>query len=401
MHNSDLALALIEVANEWTNVVIACPFRSAMMTIAVGVILLGARADASDPPPPAWGGVWQGTVGALPVRACLTRRYDGAGAGLYFYSSRLQLIALEQQGGSKKWREGADSAKASPRPAWQFATVARDVLTGTWTDGRRQFPFRLTRLASESDEPCGSLAFNAPRLMPLTVTRTRATVDGVGYTRIIFDTGRALRDDVKLETFALDGADHGTARINVRLFEPFAKKPVDSAWWECIAGGQASPGMGGNYEQAITPDLISPSWLAATMQTRYYCGGAHPDGETISLVFDRATGAGVDLNGWLNATAVEPRPDIGKSSFALKPALRRLAMAQDREMAAECRDPIAEAEFWDIGLTRAGLAFTPGMPHVLAACANAMTVSWAALAPYLSQAGRAGRARLGAAHPLY
>jgi len=39
----------------------------------------------------------------------------------------------------------------------------------------------------------------------------------------------------------------------------------------------------------------------------------------------------------LNAAAVEPRRNIGKSSFALKRALRRLAMAQDREMEAECR----------------------------------------------------------------
>ena len=54
-------------------------------------------------------------------------------------------------------------------------------------------------------------------------------------------------------------------------------------------------------------------------------------------------------------------------------------------MEAEWREPVAEAEFWDIGLTRSGLAFTPGMPHVLAACANAMTVPWAALAPFLSQ----------------
>lgn len=369
--------------------------------VALVVILLGPRANANEARSRIWGGVWQGTVGTLPVRACLTRRYDGAGAGLYFYSSRLQLIALEQQGSSKAWREGAGSAKASPRPTWQFAAVARGVLTGTWIDGIRQLPFRLTRLASESDEPCGSLAFNTPRLKPLTVTRTRATLDGVAYTRLFFDPGRALRDDVKLETFALKGVDLETSRINVRLFEPFAKKPADNRWWDCIAGGLASPGMGGNYEQTITPTLISPRWLAATMATGYYCGGAHPDGETISLVFDRATGAAVDLNGWLNAAALEPRPDIDKSSFALKPALRRLAMAQDREMEADCRAPVAEAQFWDIGLTRAGLAFTPGLPHVLAPCANAMIVPWTALAPYLGRAGRAGRASLSAAHPLH
>jgi hypothetical protein len=108
----------------------------------------------------------------------------------------------------------------------------------------------------------------------------------------------------------------------------------------------------------------------------------------------------VDLNGGLNAVAVEPRPDIDKFSFALKPALRRLAMAQDREMEADCRNRVAEADFWDIGLTRVGLAFTPGMPLVLAPCANAIIVSWAALAPYLSKAGLSGRASLSAAHPL-
>lgn len=376
---------------------IACLLRFATKMLAVGAILLGTHFSAADARSPMWSGVWQGSIGMLPVRACLVRRYDGAGAGIYFYRLRLKLIGLEQQGSSKTWREGADSTKA-PRPEWQFGTITQELLTGTWSYGRQRLPFRLTRVASNEDEPCGSLAFNAPRLRPLIVIKRRAMLNGVGFTRLTLDPGSSLSEVVKLSTFALDGGDAATSRINARLFAPFSKKPAESMWWDCITGGQASPGMGGDYNQEITPTLITARWLAATEELGYYCGGAHPDGGTTSLTFDRRTGAIVNLNGWLNAAAIEPRPDIEKSAVAIKPALRRLAMTQDKEIDAECRGSIEGAEFWDIGLTKTGLVFTPGMSHALAACANPVTIPWAKLAPYLSHAGRTVRATISVPH---
>jgi hypothetical protein len=43
---------------------------------------------------PAWHGVWQGSVGTLPVRACLQERSETYRNGSYYYLSRLQPIAL-------------------------------------------------------------------------------------------------------------------------------------------------------------------------------------------------------------------------------------------------------------------------------------------------------------------
>ena len=82
--------------------------------------------------------------------------------------------------------------------------------------------------------------------------------------------------------------------------------------------------------------------------------------------------------------------------MAVRPALRRVIVAHAGEIEPDCREPVAEAEFWDIGLERGGLRFTPEMPHVLTSCANPALVPWPALTRFLSRAGVAGRASLAA-----
>lgn len=77
---------------------------------------------AADPPQPAWQGVWQGTVGTLPVRACLIR--DDYSHSFYYYLGRLRPILLEQQGGSRLWLEDAGAPRKTARPQWRFQMVA-------------------------------------------------------------------------------------------------------------------------------------------------------------------------------------------------------------------------------------------------------------------------------------
>ena len=50
--------------------------------------------------------------------------------------------------------------------------------------------------------------------------------------------------------------------------------------------------------------------------------------------------------------------------------------------------------FWTFGLGREGMLFVPSLPHVIAACQATYRVSWSELAPFLSETGRAGLARL-------
>ncbi len=76
------------------------------MSVAAVLLALSAPLAASDPPPPAWRGVWSCTIGSLPVRACLARVGDAYSLGSYYYLSKLRTISLDQQGTSKVWLEG-------------------------------------------------------------------------------------------------------------------------------------------------------------------------------------------------------------------------------------------------------------------------------------------------------
>lgn len=357
--------------------------------------LVAATTAPADATPP-WQGVWTGTVGSLPVRVCLARQNETAAIGSYFYLSRLRTIRLEQQGGSREWVEGYGESSGPPPPRWRFEAVGSGVLAGRWTGGGRALPFWLTRVAgADDDEPCGSRSYNAPRLRPLRVAITAATRDGVAYTKLRFDPGPAFAE-IGLTSFALLGDAPATRRINARLRRDMPSQPERGEWYACAAGGLAAHGADGDYTQSIEPVLISPRWLAATEAIDYDCGGAHPDGAVTSLTFDRTAGAEVDLHDWLSPRVVErPRP-VGteRPLVTLRPAFRRLIVARSDAGEAECRDAALAADYWDIGLARTGLRFTPELGHAEQACAEATAVPWRVLVPYLSAAGRAGAASL-------
>lgn len=340
----------------------------------------------ADPPPPVWQGVWAGTIGALPVRACLSRRADELAVGSYFYLRTLRTIPLSQQGSSRVWTEGDDDKG----PRWTFAAVSASALAGSWSDGRRTFPFRLSRVPGDDEgTPCGSDLFSAPRWRPLAVTRAARVQDGVRYVQLTYHAGPAF-PDVALDGFALPGDDPATRRINADL-----RKQVpgpDADWHACITGGLDMHGVDGDYRASLQPTLITARWLAADLQTEEDCGGVHPNNNTTPLAWDRRTGAAVDLAGWLNDAALQRHGADRTPPFAVTPAFRRvLIRAADPD--TDCREGLAGADFWDVGLARTGLTFQPELGHADQACAEATPVPWATLRPYLSAAGRAALGR--------
>ena len=350
-------------------------------------------AGGAEPAPPVWQGVWEGTIGTLPIRACFQRRGADDPVAAYYYLSRLRPIRLEQQGNSKLWLETGDAAETRRSPQWRFDGVGRTLLTGAWSVGAKQLPFRLTRIGGEAeDEPCGGPAFNAPRLRPLKPSATRATFGGVAYTKLAFDPGPGF-GDVSLATFALDGDGAAVRRLNMGLRHLMSGAAVSSEWYGCVTSALGSTGTEGEYRAATTPELITPRWLAASQTISSYCGGAYPNAGVTSLLFDRATGAAVDLQDWLNDAAIERRrlsPE--DATVKLRSGLRRLLAARDKAVEADCRGASADAAYWDVGLRREGLRFTPSLAHVEQACAKPVLAPWATLLPFLTAAGRAGMA---------
>lgn len=355
------------------------------------VLSLSSVLHAADPTPPVWQGVWQGTIGTLPIRACLAwdRIGPGDAFGSYYYLSRLSAIHLEQQGTSKVWAEGYATPNGPTLPRWTFAEVGRDRLTGTWASSGRSLPFALARVRSDNDEaPCGTEAFNGPRWRPLAVKATPAAKDGVRYRRLVFRAGPAF-PSISMEGFELDGTDAATRRINAGLRVRVPGPQED--WRGCIMGGLDAHGVDGDLEETLAPTLMTSRWLGATLTEDDDCGGAHPNSGTVALVFDRTTGAAVDLHGWLDDAALDRSEATAELPPTVRPSFRRLLVARAGDIEPDCRGALAEEEFWDIGLDRLGLTFRPELPHVTQACADDVLVPWASLARFLTPAGRAGR----------
>ena len=90
-------------------------------------------AAAPDAPRAPYEGVWRGTIGELPVRACFAEGGSGK-FGAYFYMSRLITIPLiKDDKESQLFKEGLPDDTKAPR--WTLNRVARDAIYGTWTQG--------------------------------------------------------------------------------------------------------------------------------------------------------------------------------------------------------------------------------------------------------------------------
>lgn len=346
------------------------------------LIALAAAAAA----PSGLAGVWQGEIGTLPVRACFVEREWGA-FGAYYYQSRLQLIALEAvEGAGNAFTEFGAGADL---PRWQIERVAGGQLTGRWTQGRRTLPVRLSRVAGGEGEegPCGSMAFHQPRLEGVRTVTARATVDGTAYTRITLDPRG--RFDVHFQTFALDGASAAVRRINAEVGQGLAGDPPH--WFQCIPDSLGSSPHEGSFDESLEPAMISRRWLSVAHHWDGFCGGAHPDSSNTWRLFDLTSGAELDLNDWLNDSAVERHGTQGTDSdyATVRPALRDAILAGWRPEDAECGETIRSTEFWNIGLNRDSLTFSPSLPHVVQACGEDFEIPFARLRPFLTPEGAA------------
>jgi hypothetical protein len=348
--------------------------------------LLAAIAAAAPAAAADRDGVWQGMIGTLPVRACFMSR-DWGDFGAYYYLSQRKLIALEpEEGNSSAFREG--DARQAANPLWSLRTVAGDALEGQWSQGKRTLPVRLMRVAAAIGEegPCGSLAFHGPRLEGVRTVRSRASMDGVAYTRLVLSHGG--RYEASVETFALGGAKEADRRIDAALRESFDGSPA--AWFDCVRGALAFSPHEGSIDETQAPAFVTARWLSVKRQSDSFCGGNHPNSFIVYRTFDRRTGAELDPLDWFDPRAVKRTsyPETGDKEPipTLLPALRKAVMGAWKEE-GECKGVVSEQEFWNLGLGRTGFVFTPSLPRVVMACGETFTIPYARLARFLTPAG--------------
>lgn len=351
------------------------------------LLTLAAAAAFAPAPAPGAGlaGIWEGNVGNLPVRACFVRREWGS-IGSYYYLSRRGLIALEaEEGPGDAFRENDARDANAPRWAIESADAAR--LTARWTHRGRMLPVRLSRIAAPDGEenPCGSLAYHQPRLAGVRTVTARASLEGVDYTRITLAHDGQFEANV--ETFALDGSSAAVERLNAALRESLAGDPP--SWFDCIRTSLSHLSMEGSFNQRLAPSMISARWMSVVDQSDDFCGGAHPNHGQTYRTFDLASGGEIDLHDWFNATAVrrERLEGLDEESKTLEPALRAVILAGWTAEAAECGEAVRDTDFWNIGLTREALVFSPSLPHVIQACGEDFTIPFARLRPFLTDEG--------------
>lgn len=330
-------------------------------------------------------GVWEGNVGNLPVRACFVHREWGQ-FGAYYYLSQRRLIPLDaEEGANGAFREGGGDG--ADRPRWQIERAGPNQLTARWMGNGRTLPVRLSRVAGRAGEqgPCGSLVFHRPRLEAVRTVAAPASLDGVPYTRLTLSTGD--RFETSVETFALSGSGEAVQRINSELGRTLAGDPP--SWFECIQNSLSQSPFEGSFAERLEPVMIARRWMSVAHHWDGFCGGAHPSSSNAYRTFDLASGGEVDLHDWFNDTAVkrERLEEVDEEIKTLEPAFRDVILQGWRSEAPECDEVIRSAEFWNIGLTREALVFSPSLPHVVQACWEEFPILPARLQPFLTEEG--------------
>ncbi len=352
----------------------------ALMSLAAS--LLSQPAAAVDLK--AMEGVWEGTIGSVPIRAC----YD-AGAyrneGKYFYARHLKTIPLIGDGRKPgDLTEGWAASKGEPR--WTVTRVTEGRLEGRWRGQGSILPIRLVRVPFETDQAydraCSSMAFVGPIVEATRIARARDRFAGglaADQLTLVYPD-----DNVSVVSFQLPGSDAATVAINRRLMAPFDQ--ADEGWTFCLRNAGA---FGADYHEAVEPAFASSRWLMVNVSTDSFCGGAHPNSSNDPLLFDRTTGATVDLYDWFASAAVVRTPVEGYGTIdTLGPALRKHVVDRLALDDRECRASVDSARSWGLALTAKGMAFTPDLPRVVMACGVTAVLPWKELTEYLNPTGQ-------------
>ena len=343
---------------------------------------------------PAWHGVWQGTIGALPVQVCLDKGGGDWKHGVYFYLSRKKPISLDHESDGS-WSERAGSGgKESGR--WVLAASPNGDLRGQWQNGSRILPIALTRTGGKEgqEDACTSRAFIAPLVQAVKTITKRKARERFIYSELIYDVGSNF-SDVSISGFSYAPTQPGDKAINAALrLDPF-KSVGDADYLSCFQGSFGSLGTSGDFHFSNGPSMATRDYLVVSKSAGGFCGGAHPYHDSFYITYDRQSGKEVKLEKWLAIPLPSSFQEEGSAASAKRTErLKALIMKHFTFDGSECRGDVESAFSWQLGLTRTGLIFTPSLPHVAAACIDDAHVTFAELAPFLSPAGRAGVARL-------
>ncbi|MCJ2063863.1 DUF4163 domain-containing protein [Methylobacterium sp. J-088] len=188
--------------------------------------------------------------------------------------------------------------------------------------------------------------------------------------------------------------DEAERRINTALKRLDGN--VRKAAKQCTVGD----GKPGDWGRSVETSMRGPSFVSFVIHDDSFCGGAHPNSSTMSIVYDLTTGAPVDWTKLLppsliGTVALAEGMDGTKMVTLASKRLHRLYLERYRPKAGdpkkddadkECRESVTETFSGDppammawLDAKEGGLAVQFDLAHAVQACADAVVIPNAVL----------------------
>jgi Regulator of chromosome condensation (RCC1) repeat len=322
-------------------------------------------------------GLWRGTIGKQEVIVLLEPK--GCGPGYYYLKHLWGISLVEKDKRGQIWKEGRDGSAT-----WTFESASERTLNGQWTgDGAGSVPIRLERVRASKAEKnaCGSLAnaYNEARVAAQKPVLEDAEFDGHRYRSVAVLAGA-------INGVEIPGDRNRVPRLG-RMMRDWLHGNIGE-YYEC----QTDPTPHRNaknpvpdFSKEMTPVFWNERLLVLRETYSSYCGGAHPSGGIGSyVVWDSTEDKPLEPWGWI-------RGSKGKYGSYVAPAelnaLIHSIYVKGRD--DECAEVIRSTEYYLVYPGKAGMVFSPSLPHVVRACADDIEVPYAKLRPHLTPKGTA------------
>lgn len=352
--------------------------------------------------------VWQGTIGQQAV----TVEIDDTDAphiqGRYFYQKYLRDIPLSgvlKHGKTLSLSEKLMDDDPKKAPTLVLESRGNQGWQGSWqqANGKHHLDIALHPVTLDNTgEASGFLKTLASDNPYEYLRQTALHPQKQAQQKIGSYTLQWYREPLsQLRSFEIiAGYDDTTrAQLNQLLQDTARQQLVD--FHSCMLGASR---FGGEFEQVVTPTLVSPKILSVDYFTNYFCGGAHPDFSHAPLVIDVATMKPLSLEDvlWVGKgkpihyqddSSISPdnRPSVDFETYAnyrskhLAPWLAQQmatlypSKVKGKNKDDECRYDNPEVwEFPGWTLTPAGIRLTPSFARFARSCE---TIDWAVI-PY-------------------
>lgn len=361
--------------------------------------LISASALAEEPPI-----VLTGTIGRTAVVVELDLNKPEAITGRYFYQKYHLDLPLNgtQQDGEITLQEGTDDFNDSPRPTLRIEPDGKSGWQGTWSNPQGKImPIALTPAQLPESNPDAFLTrlihespYEYLRLSDLTFKKGKQQTF-MGYP---LQWWHEPESNVTLFTLASGYPDAQLNAINQRLMARMWQEVID--YHSCMLG--ASQFGKGDFEQTVTPELLSPTAVSVKISTSYSCGGAHPDFGDSPLNLNAKTGTPLSLEDilWIgqekpfhymyaddhadqssNTVSFDDYSNYREKNFAPW-LIRQFKQLYPREMQKPKGDDdcdYGDAEIWYFPswyMTTKGIHFGPSFARAMRACEG---TSWSVL----------------------